>query len=359
MHCQPPQARDKPPPDTGLSMTLFIKPCLTLATLLAILSAGGCGCGFDCNRDDDNDNDPASLTLGLSDEAVEELKQVVLTIDSITFVRSAADDVVIDTFTIPDLDLEESDTFTLDLLDYRGRNQLEVIQALSMEVGSYSSIVLSILDEDINFSYVQQSDDSLVAITVAASQGLSLPGMRLDSGEESHTIEFSLAQSLRYRSSSDDYLLSDTGIRVEDNAVAASLSGRVDASLFNTVSPCDEKLDPVAGNRIYLYSGTGLGSADLADVFTSASATTVPDNVQAPFAVATMAANTLTGNWEYVFGFLPAGDYTLALACNAEDDDAVDYDDISVPLPVGQRYEITLSEAELATCDMAVDANCS
>ena len=42
----------------------------------------------------------------------------------------------------------------------------------------------------------------------------------------------------------------------------------------------------------------------------------MPSDVVAPFAVASLVQNALTANWEYVFGFLPAGDYTLAFACN-------------------------------------------
>ena len=69
--------------------------------LLSIITAsiGGCGCGFDCNNGDNND-EPAKLSLGFSDSAPEDLKQVVIEVDSITFRRSGAQDVVVDSFTI-------------------------------------------------------------------------------------------------------------------------------------------------------------------------------------------------------------------------------------------------------------------
>jgi hypothetical protein len=176
----------------------------------------------------------------------------------------------------------------------------------------------------------------------------------LNEATEQHTVEFSLAQSLRYRSSSDDYLLSEDGIRIVDTADAAGLSGLVDTALFDTAAPCDAKTDPLSGNRIYIYQGIGLAGS-LSDVHTSASANEVPEGAIAPYAVATLLENSLTGNWEYAFGYLPAGDYTLAFSCDAADDDPVDYDAITVPLPDQQRYEISLSTGERATCNLDLD----
>jgi hypothetical protein len=326
-------------------------PTLYVATLLS-----GCGCGFDCNNGNNNDNGPAILTLGLSDAIPEDLKQVVVEVDSITFRRSGAEDVVVDTFTVEDSSSAQ-DSFQIDLLQYRGQNQLTVIEDLELDQGTYTQLVISVIDGDINSSYAQESDDSLKEINVTSGT-LSVPGMVLSAGEQQYTVEFSLAQSLQYQSSSDSYLLSAEGVRVEDNATAAGLAGRVDSSLFDTESPCDEKSDPEVGNRIYLYEGVGLGDARLADVFTSNSSTTAPDGAQAPYAVASLVKDTFSGGWQYGFGFLPAGDYTMAFSCDTESDDAVEFDDLVVPLPSAQLYEINLSEGENSVCDLEDGASC-
>jgi len=319
-------------------------------------SIGGCGCGFDCNNGNNRDA-TTLLSLGFSDAAPEDLKQVIIEVDSITFRRSGAEDVVVDSFTITELDLIEADTFQIDLLQYRGRNQLLVIDDLEMGRGTYSEILIRVLDGDINLSYVQEADDSVVELNAPAA-GLSLPGMTLSADKQQFTVEFSLAQSLRFQASSDSYLLATDGIRVEDNATAASLTGRVDNALFDEVSPCDEKEDPERGNRIYLYQGIGLPDSQLADVFTTSSATTVPDDAQAPFTVAALLENTLIDSWEYAFGFLPAGDYTMAFACDTADDDSVDFDSLVVPLPEDQVYEVTLSEGEQGICDISDGSDC-
>jgi hypothetical protein len=327
---------------------------LLLASVTA--SIGGCGCGFDCNNGNNKDA-TTLLSLGFSDAAPEDLKQVVIEVDSITFRRNGAEDVVVDSFTIAELNLVDADSFQIDLLQFRGRNQLLVIDDLKMGRGTYSEILIGVLDGDINFSYVQEADDSVVELNAPAA-GLSLPGMTLAVDEQQFTVEFSLAQSLQFQTSSDDYLLATTGIRVEDNAAAASLSGRVDSALFDEVSPCDEKDDPERGNRIYLYQGIGSSDSRLADVFTTSSGTAVPNDARAPFTVAALLENTLIGSWEYAFGFLPADDYTMAFACDTADDDSVDFDDLVVPLPTDQIYEVTLSEGEQGVCDINVSRDC-
>ena len=217
--------------------------------------------------------------------------------------------------------------------------------------------LLVVLDGDVNRSYVLELDDTIKPVNLAEGS-LSLPGVTLNSGDGRITVTFGLAQALQLRESRDDYLLTSTGIRVQDNALSASLTGRVDSALFDGEPTCAEKADPESGNRIYLYSGRSLDSNLLGDVFTSNSGNEVPEGTVAPFAVATLTEDSLTGNWQYAMGFLPAGDYTLAFSCNAEGDDAVDYDAIEVPLPANQASSLTLEEGASAVCDLDSSGSC-
>jgi hypothetical protein len=339
----------------AISLQLLL-PALLL--VLALFSLHGCGCGFDCNSNGSNNSgNPALLTLGLSDSLPEDLKKVVIQINSITFRRSGADDVVINTFTVPEQGLTDAPSFQIDLLNYHGVKQLTVIEALELASGNYSEVSIAINTDSINNSYVQQDDDSLKAIKVSGGV-LTLPGMKLSSGDQVFTIEFSLAQALQFQAGDDNYLLTTNGMRIEDNLTGATLSGQVESSLFNTVSPCSAKTTPTSGNRIYLYEGSNLARATLADVFTSASATTPPAAAHAPFAVASLTESSQTGNWEYAFGYVPAGDYTLAFSCNTADDESVQYNGLQIPLPDNQVYNITLSEADKSVCNLTTAANC-
>jgi hypothetical protein len=241
-------------------------------------------------------------------------------------------------------------------VDYPGITQLLVITGLAMERGTYSSIVLDILDGDVNQSYVR--DDEGAKPLNAPSSQLVLPGISVSAGAQSNTVEFSLGQSLLYQSSSDSYELTIEGIRVEDSD-AGSIAGSVDSSLFDLDAPCDAKADPLLGNRVYLYSGINLGLDNLADVYTSNSSDSIPDDAIAPYAVSDVTQVTGLPTWSYVFGFIPEGQYTLAFSCEAEDDNPVNYDDFSVPSPIGQRYEIDQADGEDTVCNLAVDASCS
>jgi hypothetical protein len=337
----------------------MLKSALVLAGFLLITSStvflGACSCGFDCNNEDSQGT--TVLSLGFSDALPEDLKQVVIEVDSITFRRSGADDVVVERFTLPALNLVSADTFQVDLLQYRGRNQLVVITDLELPSGNYGQVQIKVLGGDVNRSYVQRSDDTLAALSVSGGV-LTLPGASFARSNQAYTVEFSLAQSLRVQSPDTLYLMSAQGIRLENNATAASLSGRVDSSLFDSVSPCSEKTDPAQGNRIYLYQGSRQSGKRLGDVFTGSSTATVPTDVLAPFAVASLVRNSLTANWEYVFGFLPAGDYTMAFACNTAADDSVDYNGLVVPQPTDQVYSVTLGEGAAVVCDVTVSGSC-
>ena len=134
-------------------MRISLKFLLPTLLLPFFISAGGCGCGFDCNNSNNN-NDPAALTLGFSDSIPENLEEVVIEVDAITFRRSGADDVVVETFTIDELDITDAETFQVYLLQYRGAKQLLVIEGLQLDTGSYQ-VLISMVVNDVNNSYVQ------------------------------------------------------------------------------------------------------------------------------------------------------------------------------------------------------------
>ena len=332
-------------------------PAKILVLLFLLLSLGGC-CGFDCNNDDNN-KDPALLTLGFSDSIPEDLKEVWIEVDSITFRRTGAEDVVVDTFTIPEQNITNAETISVDLLKYPGFAQLEVITDFQISAATYSAVVIKIIANGVSSSYVLEAGDTAKAITIGNGSGnLSLDGMRLSSGKQAFTVEFSLAQALQLQPDGR-YLLATDGIRIANNTTDARLSGSIEKSLFNTATICAEKSDPEIGNRVYLYEGNSFSTNDLlADVFTSDSNPVPPPIAVVPFAVASLSKVASTGNWVYAFGYVPAGDYTMAFSCNTATDDAVNWNDLKIPLPVSQVYKLTLSEGENAVCNIAEGASC-
>jgi hypothetical protein len=329
----------------------FLLPLLILAPIFVTL--GGCGCGFSCSGGGNNDDNPALLTLGFSDALPEDLKEVVIKVDSITFRRSGSADFVVNDFTIPELNVDNGPDFQVNLLDYRGLAQLTVIEDLELDAGLYSEVSIRIFGGSIENSYVVEDGNDTLKVLNVPGGTLSLESLRLSSGSQTITVEFSLAQALEFQSIADTYQLTTTGIRMENNEIAARLSGQIENTLFDTVSPCSEKDDPLKGNRIYLYQESSLTNESLVDVFTTASSTLPPGNPNAPFAVASLSFDTTSEIWLYSFGFIPAGEYTMAFSCYTDDDDSVEWDELTIPLPDNQVYDITLAEGEIVQCNIS------
>ena len=334
----------------------------TLAVLVlapVFLSLGGCPCGFDCDRDDDSDGSGAvsMFTLGMSATALENIERIVLEIDSVTLRRENAEDVVIENFTINDFNLVDAQTFQIDLLDNRGLKQLEVIEDLETDSGTYSELVLQLVDGNINNSFVEKTNGEMAVLNMPSSQ-LTFSGFRLSAGNEQLTIEFNLGLSLQSISSDGSYFLNGEGARIVDNDVDSSISGTVDSSLFDTESPCDGKENPLLGNLVYLYTGHSLSAEALADVFSNENEIEIGDNAIAPYSVSALIENESRNTFEYAFGFLPENDYTVVFSCNALNDDPVDFDDIAIPLPTEQLYEVSLTEDEQLECDLEDASSC-
>jgi hypothetical protein len=291
------------------------------------------------------------VSFGVSDAPVDDASHVVITVDKVTLRRDGAADVVVDRFSIPALHLTNADTFQIDLLDYRNGARLLVIDNLEVPAGTYSQLVLHVLDEDVNYSYVD-TVNGRTPIKLPSGD-LKLGGLNVNvGGVYTYTLDFDLRRSMTYNPGPDRYILKPRGVRIVDEALAARLGGVVDHGLFNTVAPCSSKVDPTVGNVVYLYQGHGLDRTRLADSFDpTLPGASFPSAALEPFGAANVS-QALDGSWHYMFGYLPAGDYTLAFSCAAEGDFADTYDGITLPLPSDQWAEITLAAGQNATCGL-------
>ncbi|KKK64276.1 hypothetical protein LCGC14_2985860, partial [marine sediment metagenome] len=280
-------------------------------------------------------------------------------VDSITFKKSGNEDLVVDTFTIPALDLIDAETFQINLLDYQGRTQILVVNDLELASGNYTDMVLSVI-RDVNKSYVVEvgeAGDTHTELRVN-SAGLKLGAFTVDAeGTQTITAEFDLRKGLTHSSAGNGhYTLKERGVRLQDNSGDRVIEGRVAASLFNTESPCSEKEDPTLGNVVYLYEGFGLAVENLADMIDpDITDEDRPDGAIAPFAATTVTENG-DGSWAYTFAYLPAGDYTLVFSCDVGSDDPEYYDGLTLPFPAGQIIERSAQSSGI-NCDFPIDDN--
>lgn len=340
-----------------------MKKICNISALLALLSlsillTSGCTCGFDCSSDDEDSASPTALTLLFSDSLPEELKEVVLSVDRIELVRDTGETIDVDTFSIASLNADNADNFEIDLLTINGETPLVVFEALTLTPDFYDEINIHINTANPDLSYVKDSQDRMSPLTVAGDV-LSLSGRQFNTGALELVIEFGLAQALHFVSEEVGYRLTTDGLRLENTATTVNLRGTIDSELLDTTTDCDDKTDPLSFNRVYIYEGS-VDSTALADVFSSDSDTVAPNAATAPFAVASLQPSTQADTpLSYFFSYLPKGDYTLAFACNAEDDDPTHYDGITIAEPSDQVYLLSLpTSGETYECNLSTELDC-
>lgn len=330
--------------------------------LTALLSA--------CGGDSDSDSSgTTSVSMRFSDAPVEDAAKVVITVDSITFNRAGAEDIVVDTFTSDELGIQDAETFQLDLLEVQGNDSRLVIDSVELPVGEYSNLRLGILDDDVNFSFVEEVSTGEMKPIKVPSDELKLGGFTVAAtSTQTFVVEFGLRQSLVHNPTPERYILKPRGVRVVELETAPTLVGNVDLNALHGAGACADKVDQTIGNVAYLYTGHGLDASNLGDVYISqndaepgAVAGTdfdpdVPADVIAPYAVTAVDGS----GGDYVFSFLESGDYTLALSCQAENDDPVTYDGLNIPAPATELVELTLGLEEDVICDFPlVDGACA
>jgi len=285
----------------------------------------------------------------------DDFSDVAIAINSITLSGDGIDEFVVDTFTVSGS--EEAQISVL-ILDGGSGSVVDVVNDIEVPAGTYNRLVIDIAADDPNLSYVQDAVNDMQWPISSDSNPLSTDGISLAGGaDENYTLRVELAQALQFRDTTQDYLLDDTAISIINNVSAAQITGQVDATLFDQATDCNDKEEPNAGNRVYLYAGLDLDETLLADFFTTASSTTPATGAIAPLAVSTVTESRAAG-WEYSFDFIPQGSYTLAFTCKGSGDDPVEYDALSIPLPATILRELAASSTT-NSCNLSENTDCT
>ncbi len=334
--------------------TLFLSSVMLGSAFLS-----GCGSSSDSNAQ------TAKVSLGFSDAPVENLAQVVITVDYIELRRQGGDIIRVDTFKNQAGQVEE--TFTIDLLQYQGMEHKVVFEDLEVPVGEYQDLRIGVLDENEQRSYVlEQGDPERKRLKVPSDQ-LKLGGFTVTSeGNQFFVVEFGLRQAMTYNPGNngkgkDRYILKPRGVRIVRVEAAATISGVVNLTNMNLQGACAEVEADQLGHVAYLYPGTDLNPEYLGDVFVRSDDSTeelemdqnVPDYVIAPYAAVDIVPQG-DGSGEFFFSYLPAGSYTLALSCRAAGDDPVEYQPVTILVPAPEQHADALRELNLTNGQNAV-----
>lgn len=246
----------------------------------------------------------AKLDVDLTDGPIDGAESVVLQINGVRLLKEDGNTV--------DLHAQGE----VDLLQYRNGSTLRLVEGEEVPAARYEGARLLFADSG---SYVGRSDGSQVEIEMPVNQDFS--DMELDVGDDDQA---GLLLDLELRFSLDDqtatlgtYALQPV-LRAMDPEDSGEVSGEVANSLVEDTD-CRQGRSILRGVSVYAYSGNGVTPVDYAR---DRSSGTQPVSSTAVY-------DDGDGGYAYRFAYLPEGDYTLALTCEADDERPATSDDLS------------------------------
>ena len=273
--------------------------------LLAMSAAGALltGCGG-------SSSDNGQLKVAITDAPVDDADSVFVAFAGIEV--KPADG--------PAFMLEEFDPpMVIDLMDLQDGVSQEMVDA-TVPAGQYNWMRLAVnLDEDGVIDESEMDSTSYIVID-EMPYALWVPsgdqsGLKLNSGFivpqgglTDFTIDFDLRKSVHLPMNGDMRYVLKPSLRIVDNTVVGSIYGNVDPNLLTgDASTC----------AVYAYEGDGV----------------TPDDVGSATEPLTSAGVKLDlveeGQYGYRIAFLLPGTYTVALTCEADQDDPGTDDDIT------------------------------
>jgi hypothetical protein len=272
---------------------------------LALVAACGGGGG-----DGSSKPKTASLKLSVTDAPVDTAQEVWVQFRAVEFKPAGADPVT--------QELKDAQGVAaprrVNLLPLQDGRSAVLLDGVQLPAGSYEWLRLIVDNEpNVRDSYMLMTGGAECELRIpsGSESGLKLiRGFTLPAGGSlALTVDFDLRKSIHAPpgqqgtgvNCTQAYLMKPVLRLVQDSEVGA-ITGKVDPALFVPVgaTPCSR--------LVYAFSDG-----------TNAAGSTVPDDYDgaAPDPVQMVKANESTG--EYRISFLPAGNYTVAYTCGADD----------------------------------------
>lgn len=267
----------------------------------ALLMSFFIGCG-DSSDPEPEQEQQGSLSLALTDAPVDDATEVVVKFNAIEI--KPAD---LDSFTIT-----FDETQSIDLLSLQNGETAALLENRSLRAGQYNWLRLDVdAEQGVIDSYIRFEDDSTYSLHVPGEHENGLKLVRpfiIAAGEHmDFTIDFDLRKSVvKPNSPNQDYKLKPT-LRLVDNTEVGRISGYIESQLVSDES-CEQ------GLAIYAYSGADISPDD-------EGSPTPPISTSIPY------YDIVNDRYNYRLSFLLEGDYTLALTCDAENDEAESNED--------------------------------
>ncbi|RUO24362.1 hypothetical protein CWE09_10840 [Aliidiomarina minuta] len=312
-------------------------------TLLAVSIALGLSA---CNSDSET-NDTAQVSFDVSDAPVDAANAVLVCFDSVELVGNGLPpqnfNVGDSDSAVPanDLCLDETGnvipgTVGIDLLTLQGADSAALVQNAEVPAGNYGQLRLNFVSQG---SYVELTDGSRQPLDIPSDQ-LRLDGVTLTANQSfNYTLEFDLRRALVAPPGLPNYLLKPRGLRLVDNASVGHLDGEIAEMLLIenecSVAPADNE-EAVAA--VYLFEGQDVA---IEDMFSNS------DEVS-PYASISVFYDGVS-QYPLSIGFIEAGQYTLGLTCDTNDDPEEETELTfihaqNVTIEQGQTLEVVIGE---------------
>jgi hypothetical protein len=206
--------------------------------------------------------------------------------------------------------LEFTDSQQLDFMTYDDdADALRMFTSEELPEGTYTGVRL-LLDEDrADEAFVTVSDGSDFPMNLAAGNyaSIDLEFEDNESNSEAITLLLDLRQSLSFDDDNDEYTFTPV-LRAMNTEDISRIEG-------NVAVTCPTG-DSLSQGAVYLFQGNDV----------------TPDDIDGtgvePFATAPIFPGQNNTSFFYALRVLPAGDYTLAVTCIGNDDDAATNEDL-------------------------------
>lgn len=266
---------------------------LAMVTLLALAGCGGGG---------DDPDATGLLSIALTDAAVDDVEEVWVEFSGVTLKPQSGAPLVFD-FDTPK---------SFNLLELQNGITAELLPVTRVPAGPYNWIRLAVnADFDNVFdSYALLTDGSQVELRVpsGSESGLQLvSGLTVTQDQSTNiVIDWDLRKALSEPAGQPGLHLRPA-LRVTDMAAFGTLQGSVDVALLEDAS-CTNDLVAGTGSAVYIYEGEVAAPED------------IDGSASDPLVTATVSLGD--GDvYGYEVNYLSEGEYTVALTCEASDDD--------------------------------------
>ncbi|MGR5133450.1 DUF4382 domain-containing protein [Vibrio alfacsensis] len=296
-----------------------------------------------CGSDSDSKSTTTPVTLSVSDAPIDDVSKVVVTYSKVAFLPiGEGEPQIFDVYKTNengDYVNEEGELLpddaaplplSVNLLDFQGSDAQELVEDEVIPTGDYKLCVFANDGDHPDYpSYVieESTGNPIKTKLTVKGNGKCPQGV----GEEPNTgvlffndtftvnpdnndyvVEFDLRRGLKDATGKDEgYTIQRTSVSLINTVTTGDIEGNV--ALNETYLQCEN--DTASGNgyahAVYLYNGN-IAQADMG--------TFAPSDLQTPITAANVVTDDDGLTYQYEFGFVEPGTYSVGYTCTANDD---------------------------------------